>query len=100
MVPEKFEKISRRDGKAVARVLSGVYAALAKGLSVKVNCVLMKGVNDDEMVHFVKMTRDIPLDVRFIELMPFDGNEWTPQKMMSYLEAIDALKSQVPRELI
>jgi molybdenum cofactor biosynthesis enzyme MoaA len=95
LVPEKFEKISRRDGKSVARVLSGIYSAIAKQLPVKINCVLMKGVNHDEMKSFVMMTKETALDVRFIELMPFDDNEWSPDKMMSYLEAIDYLKEQV-----
>lgn len=92
--PAKFARISRRDSKLAARVLSGMYAAMAKGLTVKLNCVLMRGVNDDEMRDFVMMTRDVDLDVRFIELMPFDGNEWTADKMMTYYEAIDELKAR------
>lgn len=92
---DKFARISRRDSKLAARVLSGLYAAMAQGISVKVNCVLMRGVNDDEMADFIRMTRDMDLDVRFIELMPFDGNEWTADKMMTYFEAIDDLKAKV-----
>ncbi|CAM9112319.1 unnamed protein product, partial [Ectocarpus fasciculatus] len=92
---DKFSRISRRDSKVAARVLSGLYAALAKGITVKINCVLMRGVNDDEMKDFIRMTRDVDMDVRFIELMPFDGNEWTADKMMTYYEAIDDLEKQV-----
>ncbi len=39
----------------------------------QVNCVVMRGVNDDELCDFVEMTRARPLDIRFIEYMPFDG---------------------------
>ena len=50
--PVKFTQISRRDSKLAARVLSGLYAAMSRGINVKVNCVLMRGVNDDEMKDF------------------------------------------------
>jgi cyclic pyranopterin phosphate synthase len=95
LIPQKFEKISRRDKSALPRVLSAVYASIAKGLSVKVNCVLMRGVNDDEMESFVNLAKEVPLDVRFIEMMPFDDNEWTVNKLLPYEEAITMLKNQV-----
>jgi molybdenum cofactor biosynthesis enzyme MoaA len=44
------------------------------GYSPKINCVLMKGINDDEIDSFVQFTRDRDIYVRFIEYMPFDGN--------------------------
>lgn len=40
---------------------------------MKVNCVVMKGSNEDEVIDFVRLTEDKPIDVRFIEYMPFDG---------------------------
>lgn len=42
-------------------------------LSSKVNCVVMRGLNEDELIDFVSLTERKPLDVRFIEYMPFDG---------------------------
>lgn len=91
----KFAAITRRDRKGHARVLSSIYRAAALGLPVKVNVVLMRGVNDDEVAAFVGMARELPnLDVRFIELMPFDGNEWSPAKFVGYLEVIDRLQSE------
>jgi GTP 3',8-cyclase / cyclic pyranopterin monophosphate synthase len=94
LVPEKFEAISRRDKKWLARVLSAVYAAVDMGLVVKVNCVLIRGVNNDEMKDFVELSRESPVNVRFIELMPFDDNKWDDKKLVTYFEAMDVLKQQ------
>ena len=49
---------------------------------MKVNVVLMRGVNDDEMLDFVALTRDDAINVRFIEYMPFDGNRWETNKVV------------------
>ncbi len=46
----------------------------------------MRGQNDDEILDFVELTRGKPLNVRFIEYMPFDGNVWSDRKMMPYAE--------------
>jgi cyclic pyranopterin phosphate synthase len=79
---DRFALMSRRDKKGLMKVLSAIFSAVAKGLKVKVNCVIMRGVNDDEMTQFIEMTKDMSLDVRFIELMPFDGNEWSATKVV------------------
>lgn len=56
--------------------MSCLYNAASKeNLSVKVNCVLMKGVNDDELENFVNIVKDVNISMRFIEMMPFDGNK-------------------------
>lgn len=47
--------------------------------------VVMRGQNDDEVLDFVELTRKNPVNVRFIEYMPFDGNRWTDHKMVSIL---------------
>ena len=87
----KFAAITRRDKKGLYRVLSSIYTSISKGLPVKINCVLFRGLNDDEIADFVQLTKDVKIDVRFIELMPFDGNDWDPKKFISYLEVIDRL---------
>ncbi|NXH05341.1 MOCS1 protein, partial [Loxia leucoptera] len=73
LVPAKFEFIVRRKGtnlssKATVLILAGMCL-----LYLQVNCVVMRGFNEDEVLDFVDFTKDLPLDVRFIEYMPFDG---------------------------
>jgi len=55
---------------------------------VKINNVIMRGVNDDELADFVRLTKDQDLDVRFIEWMPFDSNGWNGNTFFSYKEMI------------
>ena len=91
--PDKFASITRRDKKGLYKVLASIYAGLSMpALAVKVNVVLMRGFNDGELADFVEMTRHERLDVRFIELMPFDGNKWTAASFMGYREAIERLQ--------
>ena len=92
LVEHKFAALTRRDGKAVHRVLSAIYASLDAGLHTKINCVLMAGTNDDEIADFVKLTRDMQIDVRFIEYMPFDGNGWHSQRLVGYRDALQRLE--------
>ena len=85
LVASKFELLTRRLGHD--RVLACIDAALAAGYSpVKVNVVVMRGVNEDELLDFAALTRHKDINVRFIEYMPFDGNAWTAKKMVSYAE--------------
>lgn len=55
----------------------------------QINCVVMHGVNDDEICNFVQMTKEKPINIRFIEFMPFDGNVWDVKKLVPYAEMLD-----------
>jgi molybdenum cofactor biosynthesis enzyme MoaA len=92
---DKFASIVRRDRKGFNKVLAAVYAAVAKGLTVKINCVVMRGVNDMEVAQFADLAREVKIDVRFIELMPFDDNNWDAKKLVTFWEILDSLKTQV-----
>ncbi len=71
--PEKFKFITRRDH--FEKVWEAIMAALETPLSpVKINAVALRGVNDDEIVDMAKLTQKYPLHVRFIELMPLNGD--------------------------
>ncbi|NXJ07304.1 MOCS1 protein, partial [Odontophorus gujanensis] len=95
LVPAKFEFIVRRKG--FHKVMEGIHKATELGYRpVKVNCVVMRGLNEDELLSFVDFTKDLPLDVRFIEYMPFDGNKWNFKKMVSYKEMLDTIKQRWP----
>ncbi len=54
----------------------------------------MKGVNDDEITDFVELTRALPLDVRFIEYMPFDANAWSDNKFVSYKDMVHRISAK------
>ena len=92
---EKFEFISRRPQAAHSKVLAAVEKSLELGYNpLKLNCVVMRGLNDDEILDFVELTRDKPLDVRFIEYMPFDGNKWDTRKMVPYSEMLEIIRAK------
>ncbi|CAN1228741.1 GTP 3',8-cyclase, mitochondrial [Linum grandiflorum] len=92
LVPAKFEFLTRRKGHQ--RVVDSIHAAVECGYNpVKVNCVVMRGLNDDEICDFVELTRDKPINVRFIEFMPFDGNVWNVKKLVSYSEMMKQFPS-------
>ena len=78
--PERFVELTRRQGHG--RVMQAIHSAVELGFTVKVNVVLMRGVNDDELLPFVALARRLPINVRFIEYMPFDDNAWSRAKMV------------------
>ncbi|KAM7472437.1 hypothetical protein LguiA_010620 [Lonicera macranthoides] len=88
LVPAKFEFMTRRKGHE--RVMDSINTAVELGYNpVKVNCVVMRGFNDDEICDFVELTREKPINIRFIEFMPFDGNVWNVKKLVPYSEMLD-----------
>lgn len=96
LLPHKFELIARRKGHA--RVIDAINEAAHSSLSsVKVNVVVMKGVNDDELADFAALTEKMPLDVRFIEYMPFDGNRWSDAKFVSYATMLERVATHFGR---
>lgn len=94
MRPERFEKFTRRRG--WERVVAGIDLAIQLGYRPKVNCVLMRGQNDDELLSFVDFTKNRNVDIRFIEYMPFTGNKWDTQKMVPFRDALDIIKKEYP----
>lgn len=90
--PEKYEKITRRKG--WERVIAGIDLAVQLGYKPKVNCVVMKGFNEDEVLDFVEFTRDRVVDVRFIEYMPFAGNKWDTIKLLSFKEMMEMINAR------
>lgn len=72
--PERFVRIARRGD--LEEVLEGIEAAKRAGLMpLKINCVVMRGWNDDEVTDFARLTLEQPFDVRFIELMPINWSK-------------------------
>lgn len=71
---EKFFRITGTDN--FQKVFENIQLFSAKGFNIKVNVVVIKGVNDDEILDFAAWTKDNSFEVRFIEFMPFNGNRW------------------------
>ena len=84
--PETFFKLTRRD--QFQQVMDNIQLAQQRGFEVKLNVVAMKGINDQEIPDFVQLTKDSPLSVRFIEFMPFQGNQWHEDKVLSLAEIL------------
>jgi molybdenum cofactor biosynthesis protein A len=91
---DKFNRISRR--KDFTKILNNIYLAIDAGLNVKLNVVLMKDENEDEIIDFIEFTRDKNISVRFIEFMPFNGNKWDWSRTVSekYIQQIVAAHFQ------
>jgi len=92
-----FERITRVEG-SFAAVLAGVRAARDAGLTpLKINCVLLRGFNDDQIEGFARFAREENVVVRFIEFMPLEeGRLWTPESVVSLKEIVEALGSFRP----
>jgi len=82
---EKFKKITLRD--QYEKLEENMNLLDAQGFRLKLNVVLLKGINDDEIIPFINLSKDRNWQIRFIEFMPFDGNNWDRSKTVS-LEAI------------
>jgi len=95
---DRFEAITRRD--ALDQVLEGIDAAVAAGFSpVKVNCVLERGVNDDEVVDFAAFGRERGITVRFIEFMPLDADgTWVADRVVPASAVVSAIDAVFPLE--
>lgn len=79
---EKFNAITRRS--YFKKVYNNILLLIENGFKIKMNTVLMKDFNDDEIIDFINLTKSHNISVRFIEFMPFDGNKWDISKMVSY----------------
>jgi len=98
--PERFFAMTRRD--ELHNVLAGIAEAQIAGFTpMKVNAVVERGANDDEILDLVRYGRDNNVEVRFIEFMPLDAtNEWERNKVVSQDEIVAAIAAEFPLELM
>ena len=98
--PERFFAMTRRD--ELHNVLAGIAEAQLAGFSpMKVNAVVERGANDDEILDLVRYGRDNNVEVRFIEFMPLDAtNEWERNKVVSQDEIVATIAAEFPLELM
>ena len=95
---ERFLQMTRRD--ELAGVLDGIEAAKQAGFSpVKINAVVQRGVNDDEIVALARFGRDNDVEIRFIEFMPLDATgHWTNEAVVGQDEIVAVLAAEFPLE--
>ncbi len=98
LVPAKFQTITLRN--QFEKVLDNLHLLLNHDFKIKVNVVLIKGFNDDEIIDFIKLTQFLPVSIRFIEFMPFAGNDWDRSKMLSQQEILEQLPLHFPASVI
>uniref|UniRef100_A0A8R1DTY2 Cyclic pyranopterin monophosphate synthase n=1 Tax=Caenorhabditis japonica TaxID=281687 RepID=A0A8R1DTY2_CAEJA len=95
---QKFAKMTRRD--AFDKVFKSIELAREYFSKVKLNVVVMKNQNDNEIVNFVNLTKDRNLDVRFIEFMPFGGNEFDNNRFIGYREMLRQIVDMFGEDVI
>lgn len=89
---EKFQLITHRD--QFFTVKNNIQLLLDSNFKVKVNVVVVKGLNEQEIPDFIEWTRTLPIHVRFIEFMPFDGNRWKSNKLVTWKEILAIITSK------
>lgn len=92
LVKEKFDAITRRTYFEV--VQKNIDLLLEEKFNVKLNVVLIKSFNYNEIIDFINLTKSKNIQVRFIEFMPFNGNQWDRSKLVSYAEIMEAIQSE------
>ena len=94
LIPERFEQITKRP---LFRIIkNNIDLAVRDGFKVKVNMVVMKDVNENEVIDFAEWTLNNPIQVRFIEFMPFIGNNWEWDKVISCSELKEKINKCYP----
>ncbi len=92
--PDRFFHITRRD--SFATVMSGIHDLMDAGFDVKLNCVVAENKNIEDILPFVALTKDYPLAVRFLEEMPFNGQETFTGAQWTYREIYEHISSAHP----
>lgn len=87
--PEEFKEITRVDG--FHQVMENIQTAAQRGFKVKLNAVAVRSKNLHNLVDFAELTRELPIELRFIEFMPFTGNDWDKQEVISQAEILELL---------
>lgn len=90
---DRFAQIAKRD--QFDAVMAGIDASLSAGFeTLKLNVVVMAGINDDEILDFIDFVKDKPINVRFIEYMPFKDNQWSTAGLMPYADMRRVIESR------
>ena len=96
--PKEFERITN-NGK-LDKIMNNISDLLDHDFKIKINMVMLKDVNESAIIDFIKWTKDAPIDVRFIEFMPFNKNDWDKSKVLGYTQVLESLAHQFKFEKI
>lgn len=88
---DKFMQLTRRD--KFDLTFQNIQTAIKLGFQLKINMVVMRDFNDNEILDFIAWTKEENIDVRFIEFMPFEGNRWTSNQVFSLDEIVNTIQS-------
>lgn len=89
--PDKFETVTRRN--RFDNVMANIHKGMEEGLRIKINTVLLKDFNEDDIRPMLEWSRTTPIHVRFIEFMPFNGNQWNTGKLVTYQDVLDEART-------
>ena len=95
---EKYKQITRRNH--YDALWKNIHLLMENGFEVRINVVLIKDFNDCEILDFINLTKDLNVQIRFIEFMPFNGNQWDKSKLVTYAEILEQLNSNFSPENI
>jgi GTP 3',8-cyclase len=92
LIPEQFARITQKDN--FEQVWRNIMLLLENNIRVKLNTVAVSGIIEKELYNFIELTRELPLHVRFIEFMPFPGNQWQSNKVITSGELVEMIEKK------
>ena len=92
MNPAVFLALTKRD--QYEQVKQNIDQLLLRNFSVKINMVVIQGINDAEINNFIEWTRNVPVHIRLIEFMPFTSNQWTHQHVFTYQQMLNRIEER------
>lgn len=95
---QAFGRLTRKDG--LSKVLAGLEAARSAGLKAKLNAVVLKGWNEDQILPLARLAQTEGLQVRFIEFMPYQGNGWGQEQFMPAAEILRTVQEGLGADLV
>ena len=94
---DTFQRLTLKNG--LDKVLAGLEAARSAGLKTKLNAVVLRGWNDDQILPLARLAQSEGLQVRFIEFMPYRGNGWGQEQFMPAAEILQIVQEGLDAEL-
>ena len=98
LIEERFNQISKRN--YFGKIKENIQLLIRNDFNVKINVVLIRTVNDDEIIDFIEWSTRERIQIRFIEFMPFEGNNWNVEQRVSLKEILDVISKHYGSENI